>query len=633
MRTALISLCLVLTFFMSVPTTVKANMTQTLEGPEMWLNTTRDLTEEDLDGRIILLDFWTYCCINCIHVMPDLAYLEEKFGDKLTVIGVHSAKFTNEKDAANIRNAILRHDIKHPVVNDKDFRIWKQFDANAWPSFILLDPNGNIVLRLAGEGHRDKLEQEISNLIKDYPDAVSSPLPLTLEKMKQPSRTLDFPGKITLGAHDGKPALWIADSAHNRIIATNFNGEILTTIGSGEEGFADGSFKQAQFSGPQGLIYKDGIVYVADTENHALRKIDLADKTVTTIAGTGSQGSRMLFEEKHAASTPLISPWDIALSPNSDMIYIAMAGSHQLWSYHIAKETVQVVAGNGRESIDDGAFPFNSLSQPSGFAMSKNGLYFVDSETSSLRILQDGKIETLIGTGLFDFGLKDGTYPKARMQHPLGVDVADNGLVYIADSYNHAIRVYNPETKELTTLTGNGDTGMTNGSFEQARFNEPNDVLFYQNKLYVTDTNNHSIRVLDLESKTVRTLDVHTGIRLTPSNKAALPGLLPGQTYSAGAESTLELNLPKDWKLNADAPSYAAIFHGDELVASFDKAALEKGSVTFSGPTEDGITYKLQGTFYYCRADDTGACLVASIDHTLKDGSSPTTVRVPLKTD
>ncbi len=267
--------------------------------------------------------------------------------------------------------------------------------------------------------------------------------------------------------------------------------------------------KPHSFNTPQGvLLYIGDLLYIADTENHLLRVADAKTRTVTTIAGTGSQGHERNVRNKTALSTALASPWDLAFYPDDKHIVIAMAGTHQLWSYDIDGKTVSIVAGNGNESIDDGHYPLNSLSQPSGLSAADGKLYFVDAETSSMRVFEKGEVKTLIGTGLFDFGYKEGKQGTALMQHPLGL-FANNSGVYIADSYNHSIRRFVPATGVLSNFAGHGVRGQKDGPLADAEFNEPNDIQHIDGNDWVADTNNNAIRVIDLNSKTVSTLCHH----------------------------------------------------------------------------------------------------------------------------
>ncbi len=587
------------------------NIHKILTSKAPWLNLSKPLTDEDLKGRIILLDFWTFCCINCIHVIPDLHYLEKKFGDRLLVIGVHSAKFQNEKDQDNIRSAILRYDIEHPVINDGDFKIWNSFGVRAWPSMILISPEGRIHKAYSGEGNRERLDEDISALIKKYKEINISKLPLELEKSKSPKTILSFPGKLEYG--DNK--LFISDSGNNRILITNLDGKIEEIIGSGKPGLNNGSYKDAEFFRPQGIAYHDNTIYVADTSNHAIRRIDLKDKKVATIAGTGKQGYEKRASNAKALSTPLASPWDITFYPDQQTLVIAMAGTHQLWAYDIKRKTLSVIAGNGREYIDDGVYPENSLSQPSGLSSYQNKLYFVDSETSSLRVLDNGSIKTLIGTGLFDFGFKDGDYGKALMQHALGLTATEEG-VFISDSYNHSIRKYDYKTRELTTIFGDGKRGQ---------LNEPNDIIFIKNKFYITDTNNHKIQIFDHKTKSLQELKI-----VMPSALRALQDeeLLPNLERikaDLSEQAKIKIILKPNWKINDDAPSYIALFEEDKLITSIEQEALLKSNNHQLPKLKSNKNYRLQGTLYYCEDKENSICLVKSIDAIIKTSKTAKT--------
>jgi thiol-disulfide isomerase/thioredoxin len=591
------------------------NLHKTIVSQSGWLNTSRALTPEDLKGRIILLDFWTYCCINCIHVIPDLKYLEEKFGKDLTVIGVHSAKFKNEQDSENIKSAILRYDLHHPVVNDFDFSIWKQFGVRAWPTFILINPHGIIEKTYSGEGHRDEAERDIEKLRREYAGKINtSPLPLALEKDKKPATVLSFPGKLDYAAD--KKLLVVSDSGHQQIVLMTPDGKIAETIGSGKTGSKDGGFAEAEFNTPQGVLYKDGKIYIADTNNHTLRMADLSARIVTTLAGNGKQGSERQVANSPARVTSLASPWDLAFYPDEQHIVIAMAGTHQLWSYDIGKKTVSVIAGNGQESIEDGKYPFNSLSQPSGLSASDGKLYFVDAETSSLRVFENGEIKTLIGTGLFDFGFKDGKQGEALMQHALGL-YADDGSVFVADAYNHAIRRYDIATGVLHTFAGTGKRGTADGQPLSASFNEPNDLIKIGNAIYVADTNNNAIRTIDLNSGKVSTLSVtKAAADNAPEFATDLPNLEKTAPVDVAETASVSIGLKKGWHINDTAPSNLTLFDAKKkAVKSFGIDDIKKRSVAL--PKLAAGTYHLQGTLYYCEDKEGSQCLIKSFDMVL----------------
>lgn len=475
-----------------------------------WLNTNQPLSLESLKGRVVILDFWTYCCINCLHILPDLKYLEQKYKDSLTVIGIHSAKFNNENNNYNIRQAILRYDIEHPVLVDNDFQVWQEYAVRAYPTLLVIDPQGYIVGSFMGEGKRDALEELIQQIIEQHRDKGTinfQELNLTLEKYQQPLTTpLAFPGKV-LATSAG---LFIADSGHHRIVHTNFNGEVLHIIGNGKANSSDGAFTQAQFSAPQGMTFdeKKQILYVADTENHTLRKIDLLQQQVKTIAGTGKQSLNLRPHQGNALEVPLNSPWDLIKIENK--IYIAMAGSHQIWMMDLESNIIKTYSGTGAEACFDGELNEAVFAQPSGISTDGNELFIADSESSTIRgvgLIETAKVRTICGSGnLYEFGDKDNIGKEALLQHCLDVEYSDNCL-WIADTYNHKIKLVNLNNGECKTVVGDGEIGLCDGIGMKARFSEPSGLSIWVKNLYIADTNNHAIRCVNLDSMEVKTLN------------------------------------------------------------------------------------------------------------------------------
>jgi len=475
-----------------------------------WLNSSKPISLKELRGKFVLLDFWTYCCINCMHVIPDLHKLENEFKNELVVIGVHSAKFKNEKDKDNIRKATLRYEITHPVVNDKNFEIWNDYSVSAWPTFVLINPLGQIIMQVSGEGIYSKLHTFLQAAITEFDEAKllnKEEIKFTDDVHHNENSVLKFPGKIKV-SNSGK--LYITDSNNNRILITNLEGKILTTIGSGNIGKADGDFQNAEFYRPQGIEVdsNEEYIYVADTENHLIRKISLKEKKVETIAGKGYMAITYFSEGGFGTESELNSPWDLVLVGNT--LYIAMAGPHQIWKMDLQTKKIEPFAGNGYENIVDGNLRNSSFAQPSGITYGDGKLYIADSEVSAIRQidLNNGKVSTLAGTGLFDFGDTDGIYPKSRLQHCIGIHYFQ-GMIYIADTYNHKIKQLNPTTKELKTFLGNGLRGNVVGSPQTTQFYEPNAVYIFQNKMYITDTNNDLIKVYDFLTQKVNNLIIN----------------------------------------------------------------------------------------------------------------------------
>lgn len=491
-----------------------------------WLNTDRPLSfAGDLKGHVVVLDFWTYCCINCMHTLPTLDFLEKKYrGRPVAFIGIHSAKFSNEQQAENVKEAIGRYEISHPVVVDREMSIWRSYGVSAWPTIVIIDPRGNVVYRQAGEGQRDELDDVISVLLERHeklgtlaqePAAIGRP---ALPPSPRYKRTLSYPGKLAFSPDAGMLA--ISDSNHNRVLVVDVEtGRVIHKIGGGSGDLRDGSFEQARFFRPQGLAWasaspggKDRI-YVADTENHALREIDLGARTVRTIAGDGRQG-HWVSAAQDARATRLSSPWDLAYSDG--FLFIAMAGLHQVWAYHTESGRIGPFAGSGYENIVDGPLGEAQFAQPSGLSICGSFVLVADSEVSAVRLidLHQKQVHTVVGEGLFEFGHKDGPLGQARLQHPLGVHCAGaDNRIYVADTYNHAIRLIDLNTQQVSTVVGRADVNKTvcnvdDPACDTLGLYEPSDVKQKGNRLYIADTNNHLVRVFDLDRKVLSTLAI-----------------------------------------------------------------------------------------------------------------------------
>jgi len=436
-----------------------------LTGAGGWINTGgQQLSLADLRGKIVILDFWTFCCVNCLHVLDELRQLEEKYHDVLVVIGVHSPKFAHEAIHESVVAAVERYEVHHPVLDDPKLSTWEAFAVRAWPTLAVIDPEGYVVAQHSGEGHAHALDVLIAELIEEHEELG------TLHRGNSPyvaptptSGTFKFPAK-SLPITD---SLFTADSGHHRVVVTERNGvTVKTIIGSGIRGMVDGTADVAQFSEPNGLCTLPPSlaaivgydVVIADTVNHALRGYSLTNNNVSTIAGTGEQwmqGDGPAFGiTTDALTTRLSSPWDVVFWPATNEVVIAMAGIHQLWAFEPLSGQLRVLAGTTNEGMVDGDADKALFAQTSGLAVSNDGqtLWFVDSETSSLRRITNGVVHTEIGAGLFDFGFVDGDRFVARLQHPLGLCVLPDDSIAIADTYNNAIRRFDPPTRTLSTI-------------------------------------------------------------------------------------------------------------------------------------------------------------------------------------
>ncbi|XP_077114064.1 NHL repeat-containing protein 2 isoform X1 [Ranitomeya variabilis] len=631
-----------------------------------WLNTDGAISlHRDLAGKVVLLDFFTYCCINCMHILPDLHGLEQRFSDSdgLVVIGVHSAKFPNERVLDNIKSAVLRYSISHPVVNDADATLWQELQVSCWPTLVLLGPHGNLLFSLVGEGHKENLFLFTSMALEFYKERREIKEdripPRRLYKDSLPPSPLLFPGKVVVDPSGD--TLVISDTGHHRILVVSKDGRILHTVGGPDSGRRDGGFSHCLFNSPQGIAVRDKTIYVADTENHLIRKVDLGTLWVSTVAGTGTQG---VDREGGAPGEqqPISSPWDVAFG-SQGVLWIAMAGTHQIWALLLEEGTLPRgsllppgscirFAGSGNEENRNNSYPHKAgFAQPSGLAVCSGDpwscLFVADSESSSIRSvsLKDGAVKHIVGgerdpTNLFAFGDVDGAGINVKLQHPLGVSWAHtSGVLYVADSYNHKIKTVDPKSKICVTLAGTGQAGNAPGpSFMEASFSEPGGLCATPDGrlLYVADTNNHQIKVLDMETKMVSVLPVVSSesgdvmdsalpIRIrnpklpkcTPNVQLEPLPVSPGQTL----QLVLNLQLPAGAKLTEGAPSFWFLFtEGHDWLLAGQKTYGEIGTLATPGHME--VTLPLLSPcadpelrvgvcVYYCTHDT--VCMMKSV--------------------
>ncbi|XP_052206057.1 protein SUPPRESSOR OF QUENCHING 1, chloroplastic isoform X2 [Diospyros lotus] len=570
-----------------------------------WLNTPPLKLGRDLKGKVVLLDFWTYCCINCMHVLPDLEFLEKKYKDMpFMVVGVHSAKFDNEKDLEAIRNAVLRYGITHPDLDDL------------------------VEAALLFYGEKKMLN--------------NNPIPLSLEKDNNPlllTSPLKFPGKLAVDVLNNR--LFISDSNHNRIVVTDLDGNFIVQVGStGEEGFQDGNFDDAAFNRPQGLAYdaKKNLLYVADTENHALRVIDFVKEMVKTVAGNGIKGSDYRGGGKGTAQL-LNSPWDICYDPVKEIVYIAMAGQHQIWEHSTPNGITRAFSGDGYErNLNGSSATSTSFAQPSGISLAPDlkEAYIADSESSSIRAvnLKTGGSRLLAGgdpvfsDNLFRFGDHDGTGSEVLLQHPLGVLSGKDGQIYIADSYNHKIKKLDPATKRVYTLAGTGKAGFKDGKALEAQLSEPAGIIEAQNgRLFIADTNNSLIRYLDLDKEEAKLLTLELKGVTPPTRKSKSLKRLRRRaadteivTIDGGSSSEgnlfLKVSVPEGYHFSKEARSKFSVEIEQENQVVIDPregylSPEGSASLHFRRMSDSAITGRINCKVYYCKEDE--VCLYQSL--------------------
>ncbi len=630
-----------------------------LSGAGQWLNVSAPLDLQDLRGKFVILDFWTYCCINCMHILPELKKLEDAYPNELVVIGVHSAKFATERDLDNIRQAVLRYEIQHPVLNDANMTLWRKYAVDSWPSLRVIDPEGKVIAQHRGEFTFDELDEFLKNATARYrrTGALNErPIRFDLELYKGSDTPLRFPGKVLVD--ESQHRLFIADSGHNRIVIADQDGHLVATIGTGEAAHRDGAFDEACFDHPQGMALYGGDLYVADTENHLIRRVDLSSKRVSTVAGNGKQ-ARVIPKRARTSPRiqPLASPWDLWV--HKDDLYIAMAGIHQIWRMDLRDRVIGPFAGNGLEDIVDGRplppqpfqTPYASFAQPSGLTSDGQYLFVADAEGSSIRAvpLDGGPVVTVVGTAglsdarLFTFGDQDGPAAQAQFQHPVGI-AYDGGkkVVYVADTYNSKIKQIELQPSvTVTTLDLRVDPPL----------DEPCGVAVRGDTLLVADTNNHRIITWDsngtepgqvLEIKGLDPPQQPTVNPFGPVPNAVSLRLPRTSVRPLDNHLTIDLSLklPPGHKINPQAPmSYAVQVAAEGVLGE----AVQRQPIRIEQPgtqvqlrlplraAKATFSVKLHLVFYYCREGAEGLCMIGNIAWTGEVEVDPDATATALK--
>ncbi|WP_423922602.1 thioredoxin-like domain-containing protein [Candidatus Poriferisodalis sp.] len=599
-----------------------------------WFNVSRPLSMSgDLRGKIVILDFWTQGCINCIHIIPDLHRLEREHPDEIVVVAVHWAKFDTERTSEAVREASIRYGRQHPIVNDNLELLRTAYGVNAWPTVAVIDPTGKVVGTVAGEGVYDRLKPVIATMAAEYGhNGLIDPTPLgeLLNITPALPTVLSFPGKVL--ADEAGDRLFIADTGRHRILVAKLDGELIDVIGTGGEGRADGGFAAATFRRPQGMaLDADGsTLYIADRENHLIRAADLRTRQVTTVAGTGDPVTA--FGPGPATGTAIASPWDLHL--RGDLLYIAGAGRHQIWLLNLTRGALDFFAGTGAEGLDDGYRLTATLSQPSGLTSDEASLYFTDPEASAVREVSfgpEGQLDTLVGRHLFVWGDEVGSFEETLLQHAIGIeyvgDAPGRGLLYVADTYNHRIKVLDLDTMTSSVVAGDGTAGLRDGSGTQTQLAEPSGLSATSDTLYVADTNNHRIRMLDLATGELTTLAL-SNLEIAAVTATGVIDdevvLLPQRVAPGPIEIVLELTVPEGYKFNVEglfefewSPDDTALVH-PQGSARYEARGPEMPVRLAATVEADSGTAVLSATavVFYCPAEDETFCLIRDVNFT-----------------
>ena len=612
--------------------------TPSFEGASAWINVDHPLTKDELRGRVVIVDFWTSCCINCLQTLPVLRAIEDRFrGRALTVVGIHSPKFDEEKQAGRLQDVVRDNRLEHPIAVDGSMAIWRAWGVESWPTVAVLDVEGRAIWAASGEPSLDELTSVVASALDEGQRAHKLAQGPLRGVRVEPSESgpLRYPGKV-LALKDG--GLAIADTGHDRVVVVDKGGKVEATIGSGLAGKADGSFKEASFSRPEGLAEVGADLFVADTGNHTLRKIDRAARTVTTVAGTGELGGgRLSTEERPARSVGLRSPWDLLEVRGN--LYVALAGSHQIGVFDPRRGTFRLAAGNGHEARVDGPLLDASFAQPSALATDGNEVFVLDSETSSVRAIDvaKGQVRTVVGEDLFVFGDVDGDKAKARLQHPIGMAFG-GGALWVADSYNSKIKRVDPRTGTTRTVIG-------------ADLSEPAGLGFAAGTLFIADTNHHRVRrwAIDTSAKTelvalgdlaAPSVDTPAPVTIDPRDPTIALGPLripPGQA----SKIVVHWDIPKGTGVNDEAP-FRVVWATSRGLARLPAPTREKGTLAKEGfeiqiePVAGSTTAELTGVLDMVVCDVVTHAVCLPVRRTLvtsfavAPGATPAPVTIPL---
>lgn len=598
-----------------------------------WINSRPLSLNRELEHKVVLLDFFTYCCVNCMHVLPKLAQLERMYDPTkgFAVVGVHSAKFSAERDTQNIAAAVARYDVTHPVLNDEKMAMWGALGVSSWPTLALVGPRGNLLAMWQGEASFDDVAAVVDAALEYYGDTLSRTALPVAPLTGAVKSWLRYPGKLGFG---DDASLFVADTANHRVVQLacddGVSARVLRTLGSGGSGFSDGD--SPTFHAPQGVCVSDGVLYVADTGNHAVRAVDLKTGTTTTLGGDGTRGLDYKAGFVGRKQT-MASPWDVVVVDR--VLYVAMAGTHQLWALPLdAPHAWTVVSGTGRESEMNASDARRATwAQPSGLAYAGKDIVVADSESSSIRaysLVGEGT-RTLAGGdattagNLFAFGDRDGRARSAKFQHPLAVahDVEKN-LTYVADSFNHRIKCVDARGV-ATSIAGDGKPGFRDGAGRGARFWEPAGLALSKDAthLYVADTNNGVVRMIDLQSRVVSTLTIEGATIATNqpmpliANRARATVSTIDESVSPNAVVSFDIRLPDDSHFTPGATSlyqsacvsasnYEVLRSGSGDITMNDR----RGQFTIdlgAAGAKSGDAVEVESILYYC-GDADGIC-------------------------
>ncbi|CAF0745669.1 unnamed protein product [Adineta ricciae] len=490
--------------------------------------------------KIVIAYFWTFSNIHSSHMMPKLIGIDKRYSTAgVTIIGIHSPKYEHEKNKANVRHAMEEQSLPFNVVNDSSLSVWKHVGCQIWPTVLVFGPDAIPIFIFEGENHVQHTETFLAFALAYYKSSVrASPNISAAIKMSPDdpaaSGATSKPAKFTYPSHlciTSSGQMCISYAGSNQLILCEIDGKVLEVVGNGHPGMADGDISQVEFDSPRGMAEYNSCIYIADTNNHAIRVFDPNSRRVLTLIGTGRLGTDKVGGLKRSQQ-PIASPWDLCITESpfdhKTVLLISMAGQHQIWAYAfeetqwwnnltLQKNACLAIIGSGEEGNRNDPEPMSAtLAAPRGICNGiMNGqpvLFIADSNSSSIRVvtLQNGNVSNLIGgdadpTNLSAFGDLDGSGFNAKFQYPLGVAFHyPSSQLYITDTYNNKLK-----RVDMTTLTCSSyfvtdiDTKKQRGESNSAKFNEPQGITIFDHFMFIADKNNSHVKRIDLDKGTI----------------------------------------------------------------------------------------------------------------------------------
>ncbi|GGK07849.1 redoxin family protein [Luteimonas terricola] len=414
-----------------------------------WLNTTEPLRMSQLLGRVTALAFVNAGSAWCTQTLVDLGHLRNRHPDRLNVVAVNVPRFDHERESRRVGKRFARNKFEFPIGHDPDWALWQHYGIEAWPTVVLIDAAGQVRDRFVGDGQLREIDTAVSRLQDE-----ATPRSLNVERVEmrrggEPALPLRFPIGLALSGN----YLYVADSGHHRVLECDLSGRVLRQFGSGGAGFIDGPMELAAFNRPQGLCIERDTLYIADTGNHAVRRIQLRGGDIETVVGAGRPGTPNEGPVVDPRMVALDQPRAVSLAAGN--LYIATAGDNRVWRFDLGAPAMSLVAGSGALAVVDGLREKASFAEPSSLASVQQVVYVCDAAGSAIRSAngRSGQVTTVIGQDAWKHGNADGARGDARLQQPQAIALDPGApVLWIADSGNDCLRSLRLGGGELTTV-------------------------------------------------------------------------------------------------------------------------------------------------------------------------------------